>query len=467
MRLIHSQPGLPGTQVQKDKTALSVANTHGQHLRLASHSVRPTIGVMGMSPTGVVISACLSRLGFQIVCVDSAEQKVASLNAGEAPVNEAGLTELIFAGKERDKLTATSDFVEAASRSNVSILSFESSDTVADLERGCHAVSAGIKSNSDYHLVIVTSSIPVGTTADLLVPLLEKLSDKTVGRDFGVCYMPLFLRNGVAVEDFLHPAITVIGAFDQRSFDFAERIFEDVSGEVIPTSLETAEMLKSVMGCWQAMKAGFGNEVGRLCKALDLDSHDVMNILIKDSSQSISPTNLKPRFSFGGAQSAKDIHMLKDLAKNNGVQVPLLLGLEKTHAAHRQHLLGLIEKQPTKKVGFVGITPNESTGDYLDSPTLQLIKELVYRGFQVSFYDPLIGNNVRLAPDLKDNSLLHSCRCHSEDELLLTSECLVVTHYGEYLDQVLSRAGSHIGFIDAVRVLGDTATRASYEGIGW
>lgn len=467
MQLIQSLPGYPKGQADLDTAAMGLANIDSQYPRLARYTEKPTVGVMGISMTGTVIAACLSKLGFQVVCADSVEQKVATLEAGLTPVQENGLAELLFAGKEKNKLNAVSDFVAAAAQSNVSILSFESPDTIAELEQGCRAVSASIKSNSDYHLVIITSNIAVGTTAGQLVPLLEKHSGKSAGRDFGVCYMPLFLRNGMAVEDFLHPAISVIGAFDQRSSDYAERILEEVGGEVISTSLETAEMLKSVMGSWQAIKAGFGNEVGRLCKALNLDSHDVMNILIKDSSQSISPTNLKPGFSFGGPQSATDIHTLNKLAQQNNVQTPLLSSLEKTNAAHRQHLLSLIEQQATKKVGFVGVSPDEAVGGYLNSPTLQLIKELVHRGYQVSFYDPLISNNTRLAPEIKDNFFLHSRRCYGEDELLLTSECLVVTHYGEYVHQVLRRAGSHVGVIDAVRILGDTATRASYEGIGW
>lgn len=467
MQSIQSHPGFSERNAIPRTAAIGLAPTQSQFLRLASYAEKPTIGVMGLSLTGSVISACLSKLGFQIACTDNAEQNVASLRAGLAPVQEAGLAELLFAGKQKNKLTVMSDFVETAAHSNVSILSFESADVIAELEQACHAVSTAIKSSTDYHLVIITSGVPTGTTAGHLVPLLEQHSGKSAGRDFGVCYMPLFLRNGMAVEDFLHPAISVIGAFDQRSSDYAERILEEVSGEVISTSLETAEMLKSVMGSWRAIKAGFANEVGRLCKALDLDSHDVMNILIKDSSQSISPTNMKPGFNFGGAQSATDIQILNQLAAQNNVRAPLLSSLEKTSAAHRLHLLSLIEQQATRKVGFVGITPDEVTGAYFNSPSLQLIKELVHRGYEVSFYDPLIDNNTRLAPELKDNFFLHSRRCYSEDELLLTSECLVVTHYGEHVHQVLRRAGSHVSIIDAVRILGDTATRASYEGIGW
>ena len=157
-----------------------------------------------------------------------------------------------------------------------------------------------------------------------MIPILEKFSGKVCGKDFGVCFNPEFLRESTAIEDFYQPPKTVIGCVDERSGKFAAKLYKDVGGELIHTSLEAAEFVKYIDNTWHAVKVSFGNEVGRLCKAVGVDSHDVMDIFVKDTKLNLSPYYLKPGFAYGGSCLPKDTRGISHLAATLGVDLPLI-----------------------------------------------------------------------------------------------------------------------------------------------
>ena len=141
----------------------------------------------------------------------------------------------------------------------------------------------------------------------IVIPTLEEFSGKKAGVDFGVCNNPEFLREGSAVKDFHSPPKTVIGELDHASGDMLAALYEKLEAPLIRTDLETAEMVKYVDNSWHALKIGFANEIGNLCKSLGLDAHEVMKIFCQDRKLNISPAYLLPGFAFGGSCLPKDL----------------------------------------------------------------------------------------------------------------------------------------------------------------
>ena len=149
----------------------------------------------------------------------------------------------------------------------------------------------------------------------MVIPILEESSGKIAGVDFGVCHNPEFLREGAAVKDFQMPPKTVIGELNPCSGEILAALYANLDAPLVRTSLETAEMVKYVDNCWHALKIGFANEIGNLCKSVAVDSHEVMNIFCLDRKLNISPAYLLPGFAFGGSCLPKDLRALTYQAK--------------------------------------------------------------------------------------------------------------------------------------------------------
>ncbi len=268
---------------------------------------KPAISVVGLGYVGAVSMACLSHLGFRMVGVDIAANKVDLINSGRSPIVENRLEDLLGEGVEGGLIAATDNLVTAVLQTDVTMISVgtpTANDGSCDLtfvRKASQEIGQAIAMKSSYHAVVLRCSVPPGTTLDVVAPEIEKASGKKLGPDFGVCFNPEFLREGVAVADFFAPPKTVVGASDDRAASTVSGIYEAVDKRVIFTSIAAAEMVKYVDNVWHATKVAFGNEVGRICKALDIDSHDVMDIFVQDKKLNLSPYYLKPGFAFGGS----------------------------------------------------------------------------------------------------------------------------------------------------------------------
>jgi GDP-mannose 6-dehydrogenase len=161
----------------------------------------------------------------------------------------------------------------------------------------------------------------------IVIPTLEAFSGKKAAVDFGVCNNPEFLREGSAVKDFRYPPKTVIGELDKASGDILETIYKKLEAPLIRTDLESAEMVKYVDNCWHALKIGFANEIGNLCKSLGLDAHKVMKIFCQDRKLNISSAYLSPGFAFGGSCLPKDLRALSYTAKMRDLDLPIITSI--------------------------------------------------------------------------------------------------------------------------------------------
>ncbi len=340
------------------------------------------------------------------------------------------------------------------------------------IEKVSHEIGAALSTKPGYHVVVVRSTVLPGTVEEQVLPILEQHSGKRAGSGFGICMNPEFLRESSAIADYYHPSYIVIGAFDRRSGDVVEQIYETVDAPVVRTSIKTAEMLKYANNAFHALKVVFANEIGNLCKVHGIDGQEVMEIFCQDQQLNISPTYLKPGFAFGGSCLPKDTRALLYRAKERDVDSPLLNAVLTSNRQHIGRGIKLIEDTGRKKIGILGLSFKTGTDDVRESPVVPLIETLVGRGFQVQVYDEqvelsrLIGANKsfleREIPHIA--SLMRS----SLDEVVTHNEVVVITngsttfHHVPHLirqDQIL------IDLVGIVRKNGEL--QGGYEGICW
>lgn len=449
-----------------------------------AEAAKPAISVIGLGYVGAVSMACLSHLGFRMVGVDVSREKVDAIRAGASPIVEERLGELLHEGASCGLIDATQNLVAAVLDTNVTFLSV---GTPTSKDGGCdftyvrqasRAIGQAISLKSAYHVVVLRCSVPPGTTLDVVVPEIERASGKKLGLDFGVCFNPEFLREGVAVADFFAPPKTVVGASDKRAESTVTAIYEAVDRNVIFTSIEAAEMVKYVDNVWHATKVAFANEVGRLCKKLSIDSHDVMNIFVKDLKLNLSPYYLKPGFAFGGSCLPKEVRAVSHIAHELGVEVPLVDSLMATNKSHIKQAVDLLEPFSGKRIGFLGVTFKPGTDDLRESPTLEVMATLLARGEAITAYDPnlhfgpllqgqidYVRHAVPAQAKLMDE--LQSITVASATDLIETCDVVVVSHATEQFRAVVNNRPTRVHVLDLARLFKELPDDATYQGIAW
>ncbi|NRB02266.1 MAG: nucleotide sugar dehydrogenase [Rhodobacteraceae bacterium] len=444
---------------------------------------KPAISVVGLGYVGAVSTACLSRLGYRVVGVDLDASKVANIAEGKSPIHEKSLEEFLTSGVDDGLISATDDLVQAVIDTDVTFVSV-GTPTAADggcdhsyIDAAARAIGRGLAQKDGFHVIVMRCSIPPGVTMGFMTPIIEETSGLKAGEDFGVCFNPEFLREGVAVEDFFAPPKTVIGANDPRSANILARIYESVDDAPIITSVETAEMVKYVDNVWHATKVCFANEVGRLCKPLGVDSHDVMDVFVQDTKLNLSPYYLKPGFAYGGSCLPKEVRAVSYIGQKMGVNLPMIDALGQSNATHIETAVDMVRKTGAKTVGVLGLAFKPGTDDLRESPILEVIAALNAEGVKVVVHDqaitpatPLEGQLAYVrhgSPGLQAlaQDLSGMLRADLED-VTQEAETLIVTHaHAAYRDAVEQAGGKPV--IDLVRIAKDTPQSPAYEGIGW
>jgi GDP-mannose 6-dehydrogenase len=306
---------------------------------------------------------------------------------------------------------------------------------------------------------------------NIVIPILEEFSGKKAGIDFGVSNNPEFLREGTAVKDFRSPPKTVIGELDQASGDLLTELYQHIDAPLIRTDLETAEMIKYVDNSWHALKIGFANEIGNLCKSFGLDAHAVMNIFCQDRKLNISPAYLMPGFAFGGSCLPKDLRALSYAAKMHDLQLPILNSILPSNEIQIARGLQMImEKGPTR-VGVLGFSFKSGTDDLRESPVIEVIERLIGKGYDLRIYD----RNVNLASlvganrDFILNHIPHISKLMvaDTDAVLDHAQTVVIGNKDPEFKQVPDRLRPGQRLVDFVRIVDTRSANGKYDGICW
>ena len=288
------------------------------------------ISVMGLGYVGAVSAGCLARQGHEVIGVDAEPSKVNLINAGKAPIIEKDIGEIIEQQVAAGRLSATTDAAAAIRHTELSLICVGTPSLpnggidLKYVRRACEQIGAALRSHPGAPVVVVRSTMLPGTMREVVIPTLERRSGKRAGAEFGVCISPEFLREGTAVRDYLNPPKTVIGELNPASGDPLAGLYAAVPGPLIRTDIETAEMVKYADNAWHALKVGFANEIGNVCKALEVDGHRVMDVFCQDTKLNLSSYYLKPGFAFGGSCLPKDLRALLYKAKTLDLSLPIL-----------------------------------------------------------------------------------------------------------------------------------------------
>lgn len=440
-----------------------------------SHS----ISVFGLGYVGTVTAACLAYQGNQVIGVDLSPTKVDAMASGRSPILEPRVSELISNAHQAGRLHAMNDPSAAVLKTDISFLCVGTpSLRNGKLDLGhigpvCREIGEALKKKNSFHLIVLRSTVLPGTAETVVVPTIEQASGKRMGRDFGVCVNPEFMREGTAVADFLEPAMTIIGAAEQHHSAVLRELYAWVPGRVFETSFRSAEMVKYVCNAWHAVKVSFANEVGTLAKELGVDAESVIEIFTADTKLNVSATYLKPGFAFGGSCLPKDVRALTYRAKELDLQLPLFEAILRSNEAHLDRAVEMVLETGKKKIGMLGLSFKAATDDLRESPHVQLVKRLLGEGRQVRIWDDnvslgrLIGSNRQFIEDVIPH--IGSLLSTSLPDVVEDSEVVVLGIRGMG-NNVLRRSlrPDHI-VIDLVNLERASRPTASdhYEGICW
>ncbi|KNZ34096.1 MAG: GDP-mannose dehydrogenase [Methylibium sp. NZG] len=435
------------------------------------------ISIFGLGYVGAVSAGCLAKDGHRVIGVDPNQTKVNLINEGTSPIVEKDIGGIISASVREGRLTATTSVAEAVQNSEISLVcvgtpsQLNGSLDLTYVRRVCEEIGAAIAQKASFHVVVARSTMLPGTMRDVVIPTLEASSGKRAGVDFGVCNNPEFLREGTAVSDYYQPPKTVIGETDGRSGDILATLYVNMDAPLIRTDVATAEMVKYTDNVWHALKVGFANEIGNICKSLGIDGHKVMDIFCHDHKLNLSSYYLKPGFAFGGSCLPKDVRALTYKAKTLDIETPILNSILPGNQLQIQRGIKMITEHGKRRIGILGFSFKAGTDDLRESPVVDVIETLIGKGYDLKLYD----KNVTLASitgsnrDYILNHIPHISRLMVSEmsEILTHAEVVVVGNGAAEFRDILSKIRPDQVVIDLVRIGSGRSEPGRYEGICW
>ncbi|MCK9329738.1 MAG: UDP-glucose/GDP-mannose dehydrogenase family protein [Candidatus Cloacimonetes bacterium] len=380
---------------------------------------------------GLVTSVGLAELGNTVTVIDLNESKVAMINSAQAPFFEPGLHELLQK-HVGSSLFASTTFEDVAD----SEISFICVDTPADetghvnltkVKSSACSIGLALQGLETFHTVVIKSTVPPGTTESVIIPLILGKSKRNFST-LGFSANPEFLREGQAVADFMHPDRIVIGVSDGRAEEILTRMYCKIDAPILTTSIKSAEMAKHVSNAFLATKISFANEVGNICKNLEIDVYDVMRCV--GSDHRISPNFLSAGVGFGGSCLPKDLKALIHLAEALGEEPFLLHAVKKVNEKQPERIYRLLERKlgklKNKRIAVLGLAFKPNTDDIRGSPAIPVIQSLDAKGATVIAYDPLAVENMRgVFPRIKYAK-------HPLEALTGADACVLLTEWPEF-----------------------------------
>jgi GDP-mannose 6-dehydrogenase len=359
------------------------------------------VSIFGLGYVGAVTAGCLAELGHAVTGVDVQSSKVDAFNSGRSPIVEPELDDLLQAARADGRLTATTDAAAAVAATEASIIcvgtpSLESGRLNLDYVRKvCEQIAAALRASGKPHVLIFRSTMLPGSTRQLV---RDFLADLQASGQVKVYYCPEFLREGTAVRDFREPSLAVVGTHDGAEPESSEAR-QLLGGSPAVLAWEGAEAIKYSCNYFHALKVGFANEIGRLCKFLGVDGSRVMEVVCSDTRLNISPYYMKPGNPFGGSCLPKDVSALLSFARQEGLNLPLLDSTLDSNQAHLDLLLKRITARGARRIGLLGLAFKADTDDLRGSPMVAVAETLLGRGYELRIYDPnlqlsrLVGAN--------------------------------------------------------------------------
>lgn len=399
-----------------------------------------SISIFGLGYVGLTFSVCFASKGFKVIGVDVDLIKIKNIERGIPPFYEPQLKEYLSKALQKNTFTCTNDYFQAILSSDISFIcvgtpakSNESLD-LSHVKSVSRNIGEALRKKKDYHLIVVRSTVTPGTTEHVIKRMVEDLSGKTCGIDFGLCMNPEFLREGTAIYDVLHPDRIIIGEFDKKSGDILENIYREFYGEKTPpilrTSLTNAELIKYANNAFLATKISFINEMANICqKTSGADITVIARALGLDHR--INPKFLGAGLGWGGSCFPKDLNALIKYAESIGYNPVLLKAVNEVNSLQPYKAIELarelIGDLKGKRIAILGLSFKPNTDDMRNAVSIKIINELLKEGAKVVAYDPAaIKNAMKIFGDRIEFTFsalecIKDCDC-----------CIVVTEWEEF-----------------------------------
>ncbi len=366
-------------------------NKQKRESRQSNAPVRRRIAVIGCWHQGVVAAACLADLGYDVLGADHDGKRVASLNAGKAPLFEPGLDKLLQKAARSGRLKFTTDVANAVIGIRDVLIMFDTpvdEKDQSDLSE-IFSTAAEIAPQLENDTVLfVTAQVPVGTCDQIAAILREK----NPSVKFGIAYSPENLRLGQAIDRFVDPAMPVIGADDARTLDRVEQLLAPLKVNWARVNLRTAEMAKHALNAFLATSVAFANEIGNLCDEVGADGKRLAEVLRMEERVG-RKAMLFPGLGFSGGTLARDMQTLRGLGRQYGLDTPMLDGIWESNRIQNRLVVRKLKKAIGKldnvPVAVLGLTYKPDTSTLRRSVALEIIGDLLKAGMKVSAHDPM------------------------------------------------------------------------------
>jgi len=433
------------------------------------------ISIFGLGYVGCVSLGCLAKMGHKVIGVDISQHKVNLINNGLPTIIEKEVDSLIRDGRNKGLISATTDYMEVINQSDVSFICVGTPNDehghldLSYIQKVAHEIALGIKAKNSFHVVIIRSTVLPGTSKEI-AELISEISNKKLNEDFCVISNPEFLREGNAVEDYFNPGITVIGGTYNKGIDLLKELYKTLNGSIEIVEPKVAETIKLLNNSFHALKVAFANEVGTITKTIGINTHQLIDVFLKDTHLNISTAYLRPGFAYGGSCLPKDLKALRLLAYDTYQSTPIINSIEQSNQFQIERAIKIIDGYNIKNVGIWGISFKEGTDDLRNSPIIDVIERLKGKGYKIKIYDQnvieseLIGAN----KEYLSNKLPHFTKLMLQDFNSLLDECDVIvintTGQNKDYDNLMKRHKLKILDLKYIPAL---INHPGYDGFNW
>jgi UDPglucose 6-dehydrogenase len=391
------------------------------------------ISVIGTGYVGLVSGTCFAEIGHQVTCVDIDENKIKLLRDGKSPIYEPGLNELLERNIKDEKLSFSTEYASTVDADAVFIAvgTPPGEDGAADLKYIFSAIESVLPEIKEEGIIVIKSTVPVGTAAKVREFLKEKSNKKIY-----VVSNPEFLKEGAAINDFMKPERIIIGFEEESAGDTISELYDPFvrqGNPIYQMSNLSAEMTKYTANCFLATKISFINEISRLCDITGADIEEVRKGIASDSR--IGGKFLYPGPGYGGSCFPKDVQALVHTAKQNGMSLKIIEAVEKVNEEQKSYIVTKVKKHfdgdlTNRKIALWGVAFKANTDDIRETPAIKTIEELTKLGADVFYYDPVASDNFE---EYCQESGLKATRVNDMYEVLDGADAMVtITEWREF-----------------------------------
>ena len=370
------------------------------------------IAVFGLGYVGFTGMCCMASQGHEVVGFDVSAPKVEAINAGRSPITEPGIDALLTEGLEKGLISAHTAIGDHLATCDMAIVCVgtpsapDGSHNMSYIAEVSRQIAQALPEGGKKITITYRSTIRPGSMEHLIAPIFENtMGAERFAKQVELVYNPEFLREGTAIKDYFHPPKIVVGTKDGQPSETMNRLNEGLEAPTFNVTLGEAQITKFVDNTWHAVKVAFANEVGRVCLQMGLSAQKVHEIFVSDTKLNISAYYMRPGGAFGGSCLPKDVRAFQYIAADCGANTQLINSLLTSNEAHKYRMFQHAVKglKPGARVLLAGIAFKADTDDLRESPNIDIARNLLREGYDLSVFDPavepknLVGANLGYA----------------------------------------------------------------------